>query len=290
MLTVALSSADGFVVREGEGFLIDFAVTGTVGQVTYAFRMLDETTDASDYVGMTSSPDFTLFSSIELTRVVQAEFLTLRDRVDEGTETLNLEVTLDGAVFESGANTELFRISILDDIAQHGTSSADRFKGNSDADIYSGYGGRDIIKGAGGDDKLKGGGGGDRMVGGAGDDRVIGNGGNDKMVGSAGADFLAGGKGNDKLNGGKGRDVMVGNAGDDVFKFTKGRDVVRDFDKRGDDVINLRKAAGIDDFADLIDNHLSFDGGNAIIDDLSGNILILRNVTSSSLASDDFLF
>jgi Ca2+-binding RTX toxin-like protein len=290
MLTVSVNSADGFVVREGDGFLISFGVTGTVGQVTYSFRNLDETTDASDYVGMTSSPDFSLVSPIEITREIPAEFLTLRDRVDEQTETLNLEVSLDGGVFASGSDTQVFRISILDDIQQHGTSGSDRFIGNRDADIYSGYGGRDIIKGAGGDDKLKGGGGGDRIVGGGGDDRVIGNGGNDKLVGRAGSDFLAGGKGNDKLNGGKGRDVMVGHAGDDVFKFTKGRDVVRDFDKRGDDRVDLRKAAGIDDFDDLLDNHLSFNNGHAIIDDLSGNTLTLRNVAEGSLDANDFLF
>lgn len=290
MLTVSVSSPDDFVVREGDPVTLNFAMTGTEGTVIYSFNIIDETTDGSDHDGSLPGTSFVLFSPFEVTRTLPVQFGTSKDRVDEETETFSIEVTLDGGVFDTGGTTKSFQVSILDDVQQHGTKASDRFIGSADADLYNGYAGRDVIKGRAGDDVLKGGGGNDRVVGGAGDDRVLGNGKNDNLVGNAGADFLNGGKGADKLNGGKGRDILVGKGGDDVFKFSKGRDVIRDFDRKGDDVINLRKVASIDDFTDLVDNHLTFDSGKVFIDDLSGNVLKLKNTTLASLTEDDFLF
>lgn len=290
MLTVSASSPDGFVVREGDPVTIDFAMTGTEGSVIYSFNIVDETTDPSDHDGSIPGTSFVLFSPFEVTRTLPVQFGTSKDRIDEGTETLQIEVTLDGGVFDTGGTTKSFQLTILDDVQQHGSKLPDRFIGSTDADLYNGYAGRDIIKGMAGDDVLKGGGGKDRVIGGAGDDRVMGNGKNDKLMGSAGSDYLAGGKGADKLNGGKGRDILKGQGGDDVFKFSKGKDVIRDFDKKGDDVINLRNVASIDDFTDLVDNHLTFKSGHAFIDDLAGNKLKLNNTTLASLSDDDFLF
>ncbi|MEX0338443.1 MAG: calcium-binding protein [Arenibacterium sp.] len=290
MLTISVSSPDDFVVREGDPVTLDLAMTGTEGSVIYTFNVIDETTDASDHDGTIPGTSFVLFSPFEVTRTLPIEFGTLKDRIDEETETFSIQISLEGGVFESGNTTESFQVSILDDVQQHGTMKSDQFAGSSGEDLYNGYGGRDVIKGMGGDDFLRGGGGADRVVGGLGSDRLLGNAKKDNLLGKAGADILFGGKGADKLNGGKGRDILVGQGGDDVFKFSKGRDVIRDFDKKGDDVINLRKVASIEDFTDLVDNHLSFKSGHAFIEDANGNTLKINNTTMASLSADDFLF
>ncbi|MEX0280680.1 MAG: calcium-binding protein [Arenibacterium sp.] len=290
MVTVSVASPDAFQAREGEAVSLVFSITGTNEPLDFDLRLVYDTADETDIVAPFETTSFVPIEPIPDARKLFVQFETVKDRVDEVTETFALAVSLEGAVFQSGSATESFTVSILDDIEQHGSNGADRFKGAATQDIYNGYGGRDVIKGLGGDDTLKGGGGKDRVVGGAGDDRVEGNAGNDKLAGGGGADFLAGSKGADTLNGGKGRDVLVGQAGDDVFVFSKGRDVIRDFDKKGDDVINLRKVKSIDDFDDLLDNHLTFDSGNAFISDLKGNKLKLNNTSLDSLSADDFLF
>ncbi len=81
----------------------------------------------------------------------------------------------------------------------------------------------------------------------SGNDRIAGLAGDDMLFGFRGDDRLYGGKGDDLLYGGLGRDVMKGGRGDDVFVFSalgqsvrgSERDVIRDFDRRGDDRIDL---------------------------------------------------
>lgn len=46
----------------------------------------------------------------------------------------------------------------------------------------------------------------------------------------------------------------------------------------------------IGSFADLTNHHLSDVGGNAVIDDHSGNTITLDGITSADLSADDFLF
>ena len=93
------------------------------------------------------------------------------------------------------------------------------------------------------------------------------------------------------LSGGNGDDLLIGGGGLDRFIFSKGDDVVRDFDAVNNrEKIDLRKAASITDFTDLMAQHLIQVGQNVVIDDLNGNTMTLNGVTLADLGADDFLF
>lgn len=136
-------------------------------------------------------------------------------------------------------------------------------------------------------DRIVGTGGNDVFDGGAGNDRINGLGGNDRMSGGAGKDLLFGQSGKDRLDGGAGDDTSTGGGGKDTFVFSGGHDTVRDF---GNDLIDLRSAAGIRNFRDLVNNHLDDVGGDAVITDARGNSMTLTGVDSADLATGDFLF
>ncbi|UWS81826.1 hypothetical protein N1037_21670 (plasmid) [Phaeobacter sp. G2] len=108
------------------------------------------------------------------------------------------------------------------------------------------------------------------------------------MQGNEGNDRLVGGGGRDTLDGGNGNDVLLGNRGADVFVFSSGDDRVVGFG--GTDEIDLRNAFGINDFNDLINNHATQSGNNAVISDDAGNTLTLVNRDMDNLNADDFLF
>jgi len=70
-------------------------------------------------------------------------------------------------------------------------------------------------------------------------------------------------------------------------------DVITDFDILSTpirrDVIDLSDLSSITDFADLVANHLTSSGGNAVISD--GNTTItLNNIDINSLSTSDFIF
>lgn len=143
------------------------------------------------------------------------------------------------------------------------------FSGNDE--VYGGAG-RDALYGFDGDDQIYGGSGDD-----SGTIRVPGDGfrGNPTTAntetplaglhGGAGDDYLDGGSGNDFISGGLGRDIMIGGLGKDAFDFDsaseslkgKLRDVIRDFDRKEGDIIDL---SGIDAKIGGADNKFKFIG------------------------------
>ena len=101
-----------------------------------------------------------------------------------------------------------------------------------------------------------------------------------------GNDRLGGGAGDDRLKAGAGQDVMIGGAGADTFFFTSGDDRINDF-AVANEVINLAKIAGLDNFTDVAaaaeqtgaDVELTFDEG----------VLTLRDVDINALSVDNFI-
>lgn len=166
----------------------------------------------------------------------------------------------------------------------------DTVTGSDGADEIHGDAGRDVLSGGKGEDKLYGGGHADALSGGAGADTVLGGKGDDALSGGKGRDLLKGGFGDDVLNGHSGNDKLVGGSGADLFVFSSGRDKVRDFDLSEGDQIQLDTAAGINDFADLVANHMVQDGTRVIIEDADGNEMWLQNTDMDDLSAADFLF
>lgn len=163
----------------------------------------------------------------------------------------------------------------------------DRLLGQGGNDRIYGGSGDDVLNGNVGTDRLFGGAGNDKVFGGVGDDKLFGGGGNDSVSGGSGNDSLYGGAGEDTLNGGTGNDTLRGDSQTDVFVFSEGEDQVLDFG--AEDLIDLSGVAGIEDFDDLLADHLS-GGPEAVIDDGLGNTLTLIGVDESALAADNFLF
>jgi Ca2+-binding RTX toxin-like protein len=129
------------------------------------------------------------------------------------------------------------------------------------------------------------------VTGSASNNVIVGNVGADSLSGDFGADRLIGGAGNDLLSGDQGADILIGGAGEDTFVFSTGfgRDRVDDF-VDGSDVIDLRSLDAITSFDDLVANQLKQVGQNVWIEGDGLDTLILRNVSLSTLSSDDFLF
>ncbi|MEL7100527.1 MAG: calcium-binding protein [Pseudomonadota bacterium] len=184
-----------------------------------------------------------------------------------------------------------------------GGAGNDLLNGAAGNDTLLGGDDRDTLLGGAGDDFLNGGNGVGDMNGGAGDDLIIGGNdrdvirgadGDDDMRGGGGFDRLIGGNGNDTIDGGSGDDILRGNAGADFFVFfgNFGTDRIDDFNvNRAGEQIGLDNATtGITDFADLVANHLSQQGSDALIDDLDGNTVLLRNVDINDLTADHFEF
>lgn len=137
----------------------------------------------------------------------------------------------------------------------------------------------------------------DLMHGGAGNDVLNGGAGNDSLAGDAGNDTLLGGIGNDFFFGGAGNDIMTGGAGFDLFHFRsssdmfEGKDTIMDFAAGVGlgDVLAFSSDADVDSFEDMI-AHGAQVGANTVFTFDNGDTLTLRNVTLTSMVSDDFLF
>jgi len=87
-------------------------------------------------------------------------------------------------------------------------------------------------------------------------------------------------------------DFITGGAGDDSFTFIDDWGVSRitDFDALSDaETIDLTDVSNIDDFADLLANHMTQSGANVVISD-GANTLTLENVNISDLDANDFVF
>ncbi|MEO9780352.1 MAG: calcium-binding protein [Sedimentitalea sp.] len=182
----------------------------------------------------------------------------------------------------------------LDDVFPEGSTIGDGALLNTlgDDNFLGGRGNDDLFTGD-GNDKLSGNQGNDTLSGGAGKDNIKGGDGDDILIGGIGRDRLFGQNDNDRLDSGKGDDVLHGGAGDDVFVFANkyGNDAVRDFDATNDnEQIDLTAVTRIKTFNDLMNNHISQDGANVVIDDTDKTIITLENVNLADLDAADFLF
>jgi len=141
---------------------------------------------------------------------------------------------------------------------------------------------------------------GDLLTGAAGVNVLNGYDGNDILNGNGGNDTIDGGNGNDTLYGGTGDDMLTGGGGNDRFMFANafGHDTIADFSANDAEKLDLSAVSGISDFADLVNNHLSTDGGTgfALIDDGAGNTILLNGVTVAQIGNGlaysgaDFIF
>ena len=194
----------------------------------------------------------------------------------------------------------------------YGGPGADKLLGFDGNDLVSGGLGDDDLNGNQGNDSVYGGAGNDSMHGGQGDDTVSGDKGNDFVTGSLGNDsvlagdgddFAYGGRGDDFVNGGAGNDyirgdigddVLVGGEGRDLFAFAdgSGRDSIEDFHRAEGDQIGIQaniNGSGIQSFADLLGRLVPQADGTSI--DLGGgNFVLVKNVTTSQFAAQDFFF
>lgn len=178
-----------------------------------------------------------------------------------------------------------------------GSGHADTLTGDTNANALTGAGGNDTLNGDGGADTLKGGGADDLLYGKIGNDRLQGGDGNDDLRGGADDDRLIGGNGIDTLNGGSGNDTLSGGSKKDVFVFGNnfGNDIITDFAASDAEDINLSAVTAINNFTDLITNHLSDNGGFAQID-VGVNSILLEGVAFANVgvglaySADDFIF
>lgn len=192
----------------------------------------------------------------------------------------------------------------------NGGAGSDMLHAGGGDDLLAGGAGNDRMYGEGGNDLLNGQDGNDRLIGSVGDDNLLGSKGNDNLNGGGGNDTLSGGADNDKINGGFGRDLLVGGAGDDhliggggadtfVFSGNFGDDTISDFSAANKEKIDLSGVAAITGFHDLVSHHLFDDpngSGNAFIDDLHGNTILLDHATMADFGAGhdytraDFVF
>jgi Ca2+-binding RTX toxin-like protein len=120
---------------------------------------------------------------------------------------------------------------------------------------------------------------------------IVGNAGADTLIGAAGDDRLLGRDGADVLSGGTGQDSLRGGSGEDTFVFVSGfgKDTVLDF-IAGTDVVDLAGFDAVTSFDDLLADHATQVGRNVLIEGDNGDLLVLRDVSLSTLTADDFLF
>ncbi len=196
-----------------------------------------------------------------------------------------------------------------------GVSGADP---NDIADTIYGGGGGDQVFGNGGGDALYGGGAladpndiADVVYGGGGSDTMYGNGGNDTLYGGGSladpndaADSLWGGNGDDLLYGNGGDDTIYGQEGNDSLHGGLGNDTYAFYSGNGQDTILLFEGAGaaIGDLIQLTSGinggditsaaaaltHISYSGGNALLDLGGGHGVTISGIEAGSLTADDF--
>lgn len=185
--------------------------------------------------------------------------------------------------------------------AIHGDDGEDSINGNLGNDTLFGGEGNDIVKGGTGedyveggknDDELNGGSDNDTLLGGKGKDTLNGGSGKDTLDGENGHDTINGGGGNDKITGGSGNDVMSGGSGADDFIFADGfgKDVITDFNTNSSsEDIDLSDVSLIDDYTDLVDNHMS-QSGNDVVITVGDDRITIEDVTLADLTADNFIF
>lgn len=183
-----------------------------------------------------------------------------------------------------------------------GSKMGEHFLGGLGNDELIGKAGRDWIEGNGGSDLLVGGGGRDKLFGHAGRDSLQGGFGNDVLKGGNHNDQLSGGNGKDRLFGGGGRDHLDGGAGNDrligggqadtfVFRGNFGEDTIVDFNAtKNAEKIDLSAVLEFSSMNDILNNHVTQNGDNIVIDDGQTNTITLLGVQLSDLGAGDFIF
>lgn len=277
-------------LTEGSTKKIFLTFVGQFGSANYSYFFTNGTANSNDYSGGSGSGAFSIYSTSPTSKEIPISLRANADRVDEGVEKFSLVVNLSGALFENGSSQKVVSISIIDDLAIHGTSKKNIFSGTSGNDIYFGYGGADTINGRKGADVLNGGSQNDTLKGGGGKDVLNGGNGNDVLFGNSARDLLSGGRGQDILDGGFGNDKLTGGFGIDTFVFSKGKDVVVDFNAKIDEQIDLSDDRFISGYNDLKKNHITQKGDHVIIDDLHGNTMKFLDVSISELDAGNFIF
>lgn len=173
-----------------------------------------------------------------------------------------------------------------------GYNGHDKVNGRGGNDVINGMDGNDTLSGDAGNDVVQGGNGNDTLKGGVGSDRLSGGANTDSLFGDANNDTLDGGAGNDILVGGLGKDTQIGGLGNDTFRFTAvsdspagvNADIIKDFDKSGNDIINLSALFG---------PTMTYRGaaaftaaGQVRINDIGGVDLLVEVNTGGTLAAD----
>ena len=197
---------------------------------------------------------------------------------DGANDTVNVGGSSRGEVLTVTANG--------DDIIVNGLVNQMRIANTdaSDTVVVQGGGGADLINAA----AIPANGARVDLDGGDGDDVLIAGANDTRLLGGAGDDILVCGNGDDQLEAGTGDDILFGGAGNDVFS---GEDdfIVLDFraGAGSDDQVDLRNAAGIDNFDDVLASARGVFGG--VVLDLGDDEITLLGVNASQLHSDDFL-
>ncbi|MGJ8690827.1 MAG: calcium-binding protein [Gammaproteobacteria bacterium] len=186
-----------------------------------------------------------------------------------------------------------------------GGNQADNLLGGSGDDTLLGGNGLDRLFGEGDDDFLSGWQGNDALFGQNGNDTLVGQQDNDRLDGGSGNDWLDGGTEEDFLSGGAGFDTLIASSGNDTlrgdfnadtFVFYDsgggfGQDIILDFDANNNfERVDLSRVASINNFSDLMSNHISQVGSNVLIDAGGNNTITLVNVTINDLDNVDFIF
>lgn len=196
-----------------------------------------------------------------------------------GADALNGDTGIDQALYADASSGVLADLQVAANntgIALGDTYvSIENLGGSRHDDVLRGNGGNNIISASTGNDTLYGRFGNDTLLGGDGDDTLYGQSSNDRLIGDAGDDFLNGGDGADEF----------------LFRNNFGNDRISDFDlSEVGEVINLSGLNAITGFVDLITNHLTQAGDDAVISDGLGNTITLVNVNISALEASDFVF
>ena len=130
------------------------------------------------------------------------------------------------------------------------------------------------------------------LDGGSGNDTILAASGNNTLFGGDGNDNIRGFSGFDRIDGGAGNDTMSGDFNADTFVFSNGfgKDTITDFEALNRfERIDLSDVTNITDLADLMANHLTQVGANALITDGVDSITLL-NVDIANLDASDFTF
>jgi hypothetical protein len=207
--------------------------------------------------------------------VLRLAFATLRDGLNEGTETFELRLlgaeTQGGRSETAGLGTARADATVLNENVP--TPGNDIFTGSDRDEVIDLLAGNDVFAARGGNDLVAGGAGNDRLAGEAGDDTLNGGEGADTLDGGEGDDLIWGGLspndlrdvvfglgGNDTIHGGAGNDDLNGGDGDDLIFGEAGADTV--IGNAGNDTLN---GGGLSDAlfggpgADVLNGGFGFD-------------------------------